>query len=95
MGKIELNYWFVNENALSISLMHFFVRIVPKIDSNIAYGLEVIDEKRENRILYFKTLEDAMNFTEEIVSKCWKLAEVINNYNDNYLNNKTKILKRE
>ncbi len=87
MKKIELNHWIVNDNNLSISLMHYHVTIkVLKNDERILFQLEVIDSKRNKLVFNFYTLEAAMSFTENVVSKCSSNIEVANTYIEMFSN---------
>lgn len=82
MAKIKLNQWFIKDNNLSISLMRYYVIICPIVSgSNLSYVLNVIDDEN-NKTLYFNTLEDAIRFTEDIISNSFNFETIINQYNE-------------
>jgi hypothetical protein len=88
MKIIELNHWFVKKDELSISLMrhHVSIRILRSGKNNV-YQLKVIDSNREELIFNFYTLEDAISFTEDVISKCYDNKEIVNNYISMFNNN--------
>lgn len=82
MAKIKLNQWFIKDNSLSISLMRYYVIICPIVSgSNLSYVLNVMDDEN-NKTLYFNTLEDAIRFTEDIISNSFNFETIINQYNE-------------
>ena len=81
MRKIELNHWFVEDNELSISLMRYFVKIsICQNDKFIFYRLEVFKESKSALTFNFYSLSDAIKFTEEIIQKCTKTSEIVEEY---------------
>ncbi len=87
MKNIELNHWYIKDNELSISLMrhHVSIRIL-RNDKNIFYQLAVIDSNRESLLLNFYTLEDAVRFTEDNISKCMDNKEILKQYKELFYN---------
>ena len=92
MRKIEMNHWFIDENSLSISLMHFWVKIImyKKDNNEICFVTHVIDNQ-DNLFMYFDTLEEAMMFTEKVINDCISIDQVTEKYK-NYCNKNNKIL---
>lgn len=87
MKNIELNHWYIKDNELSISLMrhHVSIRIL-RNDKNIFYQLVVIDSNRESLLFNFYTLEDAVRFTEDNISKCMDNKEILKQYKELFYN---------
>lgn len=93
MNRIELNHWFVSNNQLSISLINYCVIItILKNDEFIFYRLKVIDNNRSDLTFNFYSLEDAITFTEKIISKCNTVNDITNDYIRQF--NDFKIRKR-
>lgn len=91
MKRIEKNHWYIKENKLDISLMKFYVSIeITKNDKNVFYRLTVTDEEMQELVFNFYTLEDAIFFTEDIISKCFTTKEVIEKYQELYSQKKFK-----
>ena len=89
--RMELNHWFISKNSLSISLMNFYANIEIIMDNNWpTYKVTVTDSNRDEIGLYFKTLEKAICFTENVVNKCTTLDEIVNSYKKEYTNDKKK-----
>ena len=81
MRKIELNHWFVADNELSISLLKYFVKIIICQNNKfIFYRLEVFEESKADLVFNFYSLSDAIQFTEEIIGKCTKTTEIVEQY---------------
>ena len=70
MVNISLDHWYVTDNKMSISLMTCFVMIdlVPNQETK-KYELIVFLEGKENMRFYFDTIENAISFTENTLSK--------------------------
>ncbi len=97
MNRINLDHWFVNDNELGISLMKFYVNIkMINEDNDIYYIARVINSETEIKEISFKflSLEDAITFTENIVSKCFTFDEVRDKYIV-FCDNKEKTYKKE
>ena len=99
MSIMRLNHWFIGGNELSISLMRFYVRIeICQNDSFIYYRLEVYDNGKPYLIFNFYSLEDAVSFTENEISKCETYDDILARYKDLFANNRfqplSKALKR-
>jgi len=83
MNRINLNHWFVNDNELSISLISFYVNIkMISENDEIYYIARVINSESEIKEVGFKflSLEEAITFTENIVSKCFTFDELRDKY---------------
>lgn len=97
MNRINLDHWFVKENELSISLMHFYVSISSCFNNNeIYYLVKVINNDSEiKEIQYgFNSLEEAIFFVENDVSKCWTFDDVNLKYKELF-NKHEKTFKKE
>lgn len=95
MNKIRLNHWFVEEKGVSISLMRFSVLINPFIyNGEILFKLEIVDDSMERLNFVFNSLEEAIRFTEDVVSRCIDFQEVITLYNKIYRSNDKSRKKR-
>jgi len=91
MDRIKLNHWFIKNNELSISLFRYCINI--KIlfnDEFVFYQLTVIDSQRYEIIFNFYTLEDAISFTENVITSCKTNEEIINSYQEMFTQNKFK-----
>ena len=85
MGKIDLSHWFVGENSLSNSLLNFWVDINIKSDNNNIYAqLEIIDGNMQRFVFDFATLEEAVNFTENVINKYKSIQKIAIIYEDEY-----------
>lgn len=83
MKRIEKDHWYITDNKLSISLMSQYVDIeVMKNDKFVFYKLRVIGGDREELVFNFYSLEDAVHFTEDVVSKCYTNEEVSKRYRE-------------
>lgn len=82
MNTLDLNHWFIEKNEMSISLVKFYVKITILHDNqNVYYQLYIKGDYDKELLFNFYTIEDAIRFTEQVVSKCDNTLEVINNYN--------------
>ncbi len=77
MERMNLDHWFINENTLSISLMNFYIEVSQYEN---CYQLRIINSNMKKLDLYFNTMEDAVEFTESVVSKCFTFEEILDNY---------------
>ena len=97
MKKIEAKNWFINDNDLMVSLLHLYVKIKIKKDDDLTFKLIVIDQKMEELILDFQTLEDAIKFTEDVLTKCLSKEDALLKYHQmkerdtNYLQEDIKV----
>ena len=84
--RIKLNHWYVKGDELSIALMQFHVRISIglDLDDSIFFVLTVNNSNMENIYLYFSSLEEAIDFTENTIDKCESLDEIKNIYKEQY-----------
>ena len=90
MKKVELNHWFIDDNKLNISLMRFYVEIKPLVKNHKnVFSLKIINSERNELLCFFKTLEEAISFTEESINLCQDFNEVMDAYH-NLKNTKTK-----
>lgn len=95
MRRIELNHWYIGDNSLNVSLLNFNVSIVLVArNNNIEYLLNIKDKNDCTLILKFYSLDEAMMFTEMIVTNNKTLTEVIGEYEKAYINNKVLKLKK-
>ncbi len=85
---IKLNHWFVNHNTMSIGLMNYYASInMVLLDNNICFVLEIINNERKSMYLSFKSLEDAITFTEEVVSNySFNFDDIKEEYKNKYHN---------
>ncbi len=81
MQRIELNHWYVSGNTLYISLMRSIARIFINDDE---CQLEVIDGDRNNIILNFDNIEEAIVFTEKVVNTSNSISDIRTSYKDLY-----------
>jgi hypothetical protein len=83
MGKINLDHWFVKDNNISISLMNFFVSInFSSEDNELAAQLTVNNSEMEKLSFTFYSLENAIEFTENVISKCNSLEDISKAFNE-------------
>ena len=95
MIRLELNHWFINNNSISISLMRYFVEInIDYNDVNLFYRLIIRDSNKNELVFNFYSLEDAIWFTENVINKCESFKEIINEYENEFNNNRFKSLER-
>ncbi|MBQ7240244.1 MAG: hypothetical protein IJS56_02285 [Bacilli bacterium] len=86
MKKIKLNTWYVNENNLSTIVNCFNITIVPMnyhIELNLIYGEQIIKKYK------FYSFEEAIVFTEDVISNLNSIDEIDNKYYE--LNPKPKL----
>ena len=80
MINISNNNWFIDGNKLCISLMNYYVLIDISDEDYLLYNLSVIKDGKELLTFIFYTLEEAVDFTENVIknSKCEE--EILNAY---------------
>ena len=86
MKKIKLDTWYVNENNLSTTVNGFNITIVPMnyhIELNLIYGEQIINKYK------FYSFEEAIVFTEDVISNLNSIDEIDNKYYE--LNPKPKL----
>ena len=95
MKKIDLSPWYVNNNKLDIYIKNIYVNIEITPNEENLCQLRVIDNSFNNVQFGFKTLEEAINFSETIVYKCMNDKQIIEEYNKLYPKeiDKVKVLK--
>ena len=77
MERVSKDHWYTKGNHLSISFMKHYVDIEVSYDNEIVFITRVIDENRKELLFRFKTLEGAISFAENIVSKCRTNDEIL------------------
>ena len=91
MKKIKRNHWYINDNHMSISLLRFYVDIeITTNDIFIILQMTVIDEGQKKLVLDFYTLEDAIYFTEDIITCGSTLEEITSMYQELFSNKNIK-----
>ena len=81
MSNIKLVSWYVDDNNLSTTLVHFRSSIRPSIDNNeLVFLLSLFRSNELVSVLKFNSLEDAVNFTNEIVFNANSLSYIIDEY---------------
>lgn len=96
MALLKLNHWFVNSDKLSISLMRYYVNIkICKNDEFIFYRLEVYFDSKKELVFNFYSLEDAVTFVENTISKCNTIKEILESYKEQFENGKFKLLNKK
>ena len=98
MRTFNLSHWFITDNRLSASLLRFFVSIDLKLkEGQNYYLLRVVnlDMDIKEFQMKFTTLEEAVEFVEDTVTKCWNFERVMQIYNEKYTSDGKKILKKE
>ena len=95
MEQIKLNHWGAYNNQLEISLLRFYVRIVPYVEEDdIKCNLKVYHNGLNKLELKFSTLEESMGFTEKVISECEYIDEINEKYKELYGKNGQKIYSR-
>jgi len=81
MEYIKLNNWCIDANKAVIALLRFHVELnILKKDNCILFKLTVTDSDMENITFNFYSLEDAISFTQETISKCSTKDEIRKEY---------------
>ena len=75
---MSLKNWYVKENSIDISLMYSFVRItfIPN-DGIITYQLDIYQDAKKELTINFSSLEEAIEFTEEVVNKYRTIDQIM------------------
>ncbi|MEE3343690.1 MAG: hypothetical protein VZS44_06350 [Bacilli bacterium] len=85
MGKIDLKQWFVDGNSLSISLLNYWVDINIKNDGNGIYiQMEVMDNNMQKYVFKFKTLGEAVDFTDNVIKRYKSMQKISIIYEEKY-----------
>lgn len=85
MGRMKVNHWFTTKDGLSISLMSFYVKIDFEVSEDIIrYRLGIYDDSVEKLVYYFDGLDEAVDFTENVVNRCYETSEIEDIYNSTY-----------
>jgi hypothetical protein len=93
MKTIKLNHWLVNNNSMAISLMNFYVNIdIISDEKNIYFAMRIYAADKNQVMFVFRSLEESISFVETYVSKCMKLSEITEVYDELY---KQKSLKKK
>lgn len=83
MEKINKNHWYIVDNSLLISLLRFHVKIsIINNNDNLIFSLEIVNSNMETLLLYFNTLEEAISFTENIISNKNNFIEIATSYQE-------------
>ncbi len=81
MRRIGLNNYYVVGSEIRISLPNCYVSIKPLFnDSMVYYHLYIINNQRQELVLTFDNLEDAISFTEDTIDNCDSFIEIIEGY---------------
>lgn len=80
MEVTRLGNWYIKNNELSISFMNYYVLINISNEDYLLYNLNVLKDGKEILTFIFYTLEEAVDFTENVIknSKCEE--EILNAY---------------
>ena len=85
MEQIKLNHWYIIGNNFTIALPRYHVSIEPLALGKKAMFVLYVQDGAENASYYsFKSLEDAISFTENGIANCEKFSEIIDVYNEMY-----------
>ncbi len=89
MKKLEERNLFVDNNSLIFKYRYLFAKIVPiQVDGNISFYLNIYDVVNQKDFrLFFATLEGAIDFVINVVSKSMHLENVISRYKDSITSN--------
>ena len=68
--------------------MKYHVEI--KCQEKSKYKIIIVNNDMKETLLYFNALEEAISFTQNIISKNYELEEIIENYQDIYQRKKEK-----
>lgn len=88
-----LNHWFIDNNKIGISLMHFYIDIEILIeDGELCYKLQIFDDNKVALTFIFETFENVMTFVEDVVGKnsSITLLDIKKTYDEQY--GKSKII---
>ena len=85
MEEFGKTRWFIKGNEISASLMHWYVSIDLSMNSNNrCIPLEIYSDGQKLLKLSFKTFEEAVGFTNNVVDKAWELQEIKDSYQELY-----------
>ncbi len=84
--RLKLDHWFIGDNSFFISLSRFYVSISSKEEG---YKLDVYVDSDVDLSLSFETIEEAVEFTEEVITKCKSVYEIKNNYQNRLVRKRT------
>ena len=85
MEEFGKTRWFIKGNEISASLMHWYVSIDLSMNSNnCCIPLEIYSDGQKLLKLSFKTFEEAVGFTNNVVDKAWELQEIKDSYQELY-----------
>ncbi len=90
MNMIKKDHWYINDNELAITLMRYYVSIMLVNDEgDISFKLTVAGGAGSKEMnLSFSNLEDAIVFTEDVISQCKSFDEIKKVYYDTLYDNK-------
>ncbi|MBQ4032182.1 MAG: hypothetical protein II625_10545 [Bacilli bacterium] len=83
MEEFGKTRWFIKDNEISASLMHWYVSIDLSMN-NRCIPLEIYSDGQKLLRLSFKTLEEAISFTNNVLNKAWDVQEIKNSYQELY-----------
>ena len=89
MAQIRKNHWFINNNDLSISLLRFNVEI-NFIDNDNTVKIKIKDNNEDYLSLTVNSLEEAIAFTENVISNSKNKENIIDEYKRIFENNDIK-----
>ena len=82
-----LDNWSICDNEMGISLMNYFVSIKIVFEENIPlFKLSVFFDSKERLSFLFRSLEEAVTFTEDVINKDYlmTLDDINRIYDDEY-----------
>lgn len=88
-----LNHWFIDNNKIGISLMHYYANIEILVkDGELCYTLKVFDDNKVALTFIFETLENTISFVEDVINKNYSitLLDIKKTYDEQY--GKSKII---
>ena len=90
--SMKFNHWSIDDNELHISLMRFYVKIIPTImENNLTYQLLAIHGE-DSLCIGFDDLASAVCFTEDVISNEWTINDVLLKYQE-LVKGKSKVLR--
>ena len=78
--KMLVSHWYIMNNVRSISLLKYYVKIIP-IEYDNSYELTVYDREDNFCSFVFNDENDAIRFTEDVINDCENLDEIVLKYN--------------
>ena len=94
MKKIKFDYWYRDDNNLSISLLRYNASIQIDFDNN-KFLLEVTNSEMKKATFEFDSLEDSINFTETTVSNSDSFKKMITKYREDYIEKEKSKVKQK